>query len=63
MGWQSAPPCPLRPTRSPEPLFATAPPAPHVRALERRFTPAMPEPERAARVARWQRAVQATLSV
>ncbi|TXI03784.1 MAG: glycerol kinase GlpK [Pseudorhodobacter sp.] len=32
-------------------------------ALERRFTPAMPEPERAARVARWQRAVQATLSV
>ncbi|MCX8509501.1 MAG: glycerol kinase, partial [Rhodobacteraceae bacterium] len=31
--------------------------------LERQFTPAMAAPERAARYARWQRAVQATLSV
>lgn len=32
-------------------------------ALDRRFIPAMPEAERRARLARWQRAVQATLSV
>ncbi len=32
-------------------------------ALERRFAPAMPEADRAARVARWGRAVQATLAV
>lgn len=32
-------------------------------AQERRFTPAMPEADRAARVARWGRAVQATLAV
>ncbi len=32
-------------------------------ALERRFGPAMPEADRAARVARWGRAVQATLAV
>lgn len=32
-------------------------------ALERRFAPAMPAADRAARVARWGRAVQATLSV
>ncbi|MEI4488673.1 glycerol kinase GlpK [Frigidibacter sp. MR17.14] len=32
-------------------------------ALDRRFEPAMPEAERAEKYARWQRAVQATLSV
>lgn len=32
-------------------------------ALERRFTPAMPETERAAKYQRWQRAVQATMTV
>ena len=32
-------------------------------ALERRFTPAMPEAERAAKYARWQRAVQAAMMV
>ncbi|MCV2866619.1 glycerol kinase GlpK [Albidovulum sediminicola] len=32
-------------------------------ALERRFEPAMPEADRGARYARWQRAVQATMSV
>jgi glycerol kinase len=32
-------------------------------ALERRFTPSMSAEERDARYARWQRAVQATISV
>ena len=32
-------------------------------ALDRRFAPQMPAPERSARAARWQRAVQATLMV
>lgn len=32
-------------------------------ALDRRFDPAMPPAEREAKYARWQRAVQATISV